>query len=310
MLNENSNDVFTPDKVTKKIKSGLGNGRGTLILAVAGTCVSLCATFMFCLVSIGFDFSQIGATVFWSRWASMAISTMCVYALVVLHKDEMNRLKKWYTGKTEELMEKSKTAVGEKFEEYLSEINMERRIEWYKRKMNGKIAKLSQKQLLLETQRQKPRIKKRIERIKEKIEKFKDRVSEEYIEVNKQNLKTRSKPISSVQVLSEARRGDSGEQNFRSESMYYGGKSIIKISLSLVMTAAFACVSLNDFIAGFTVASIVMIIFTVLSVVISIVSAILAANGCYKNVHVPNLLFKLKILSDFEEWKGEQIRHN
>lgn len=304
MIEEKSNEVFTPDKVKEKIKVGLGNGRGTLILAIAGTVVSLCATFMFCLISVGFDFIQLGKTAFWSRWVSMVVSTMCVYALVVLHKDEVNRLKPWYTKKTDELMSKAKDAVGEKFEEYLREINMSRRIEWYKRKMNGKIARLNQKQLRLETKRQKPRIRKRIERIKEKIEKFKARIADEYIEANKQTLRTRSRPISSAQVLSEATRGDGGEQNFRSESAYYGGKSVMKICLSLVMTAAFACVTLGDFVAGFNAASVVMIFFTLLSVVISIVSATLAANGCYKNVYVPNLLFKLEILQNFEAWKA------
>lgn len=300
---KDNNEPVTTDKMKEKIKSGLGNGRGTLILAIAGTVVSLCATFMFCFFSIGFDLSKLGEPVFWSRWVSMAISTLCVYALVVLHKDEVNRLKAWYTKKTDELMSKAKEAVGEQFEEYLREINMIRRIEWYKRKMNGKIAKLNQKQLRLETKRQKPRIKKRIERVKGGIDKFKARLTEEYIEANKQNLKTRSKPISSAQVLSEAQHGDGGEQNFRSESAYYGGKSVVKVCLSLFMTAAFASVTLGDLVVGFNAASVVVIFFTLLSVVISIVSAILAANGCYKNVHVPNLLFKLKILSDFEAWK-------
>lgn len=306
MLNENKNEVFTPDKVTKKIKSGLGNGRGTLILAIAGTVVSLAATFMFCLVSIGFDISQLGQSVFWSRWASMAISTMSVYALVVLHKDEVNRLKGWYTEKTEELREKGQKAVGDLFEEYLREINMTRRIEWYKRKMNGKIANLIHKQLRLETKPRTKKIQKKILRIVNRVEAFKARLTKDYIDKNKQTLKTRSKPISSAQVLSETHHGDNGEQNFRSQSAYYGGKSITKILLSLVMTAAFASVTLNDLVAGFNAASIVMIILTLLSVVISIVSAVLAANGCYKNVYVPNLLFKLKILSDFEEWKGKR----
>lgn len=310
MLKENPNETNTTEKVKEKIKAGLGNGRGTLLLAIAGTFVSLCATFMFCIFSIGFDPAQLGESVFWSRWASMALSTMCVYALVVLHKDEVNRLKEWYTKKNDELAGKAKDAVGEQFEEYLREINMERRIEWYKRKINAKIGRLKQKLLRAELKAQKKRIKKRIEKIKLQIVKYKARASKDYIDANKDNLKTRSKPISSAQVLSETQRGDSGEQNFRSQSAYYGGKSIMKVCLSLVMTAAFACVTLNDLKAGFTVASVVVIIFTLLSAVISIVSAILAANGCYKNVYVPNLLFKLKILSDFEEWKGKKDGKN
>ena len=55
---------------------------------------------------------------------------------------------------------------------------------------------------------------------------------------------------------------------------------------------------------GVNIASIVMTVLTVLSVFVSIVSAILAANGCYKNVYVPNLLFKLEILQNFEAWKA------
>ncbi len=294
---------FTPDVVKEKVKVGLGNGRGTLLLAIAGTVVALCATFMFCIFSVGFDFTKLGTTVFWSRWASMAISTMCVYSLVVLHKDEVNRLKKWYTERSEELAEKSKSVIGERFEEYLREINQTRRSNWYKSYMNAKIAKLNQKLLRLETRRPFPGTGKRIELIKANIERYRERNTDKYIAANRDNLKTRSKPISSMQVLSDSRRGDSGEQNFRSQSAYYGGKSIVKISLSLVMTAAFASVTLSDLVMGFTAASAVVIIFTLLSVVISIVSAILAANGCYKNVYVPNLLFKLEILSNFEEWK-------
>ena len=47
-----------------------------------------------------------------------------------------------------------------------------------------------------------------------------------------------------------------------------------------------------------------MLFIPLLSVFVSIVSAILAANGCYKNVYVPNLLFKLEILQNFEAWKA------
>lgn len=303
---EQEKEVFTTDVITRKVKVGLSNGRGTLLLAIVGTIVSFCATFMVCIFSIGFNLSQLGNSVFWSRWASMAVSTMCVYLLVILHKDEMNRLKPWYVEKYEEFQQKAQSAIGEKFEEYLREININRRIEWYKRKINGKIAKMNQKQLRLETRRKIPGIKKRIEQIKEQIEKLKEKIDEEYIEANKENLKTRSKPICSVQILSETQRGDSGEQNFRSASSYYGGKSLSKIILSLVMTAAFACVTLNDLETGFTVASVVVIIFTVFSMVTSIVFAVLAANGCYKNVYVPNLLFKLKILADYETWKANK----
>ena len=305
MIKEEAKEVFTTDVVKEKIKVGLGNGRGTLILAIAGTIISLSATFTFCLASIGFDFSQLSESVFWTRWVSMALSTMCVYALVVLHKDEMNHLRKWYMGKKNELNEKAKNAVAEKFEEYLREINLDRRIEWYKRKVNGKIARLNQKLFKVQLKRKKPGVEKRIERLKAKIEKFQHLVSDEYIEANKFTLRTRSKPITSIQVLSDAQRGDDGERNFRSASAYYGGKSVVKVCLSLLMTAAFACVTLTDIVTGFNAASIVMIIMTVLSVVISIVSAILAANGCYKNVYVPNLLFKLKILSDFATWKAK-----
>ncbi len=104
--------------------------------------------------------------------------------------------------------------------------------------------------------------------------------------------------------MSDTNRGYGGEVNFRSASAYYGGKSLAKICLSLAMTAAFACVVVQNFGMGVNIASIVMTVLTVLSVFVSIVSAILAANGCYKNVYVPNLLFKLEILQNFEAWKA------
>ena len=303
MLKEKPNEVFAPDVVTKKVKAGLGNGRGTLLLAIVGTCVSLCASFMFCLASIGFDFSQLAQTTFWSRWASMSISTLCVYALVILHKDEVNRLNAWYVEHRKIIADKSNT-VGEEFEAYLKDFNLKRRVDWYRRKVNEKIAGLNQKLLRAELRRQTKRVKHRIEQIKKKIEKFKERITDEYIEANKYTLKTRSKPISSAQVLSDTNRGYGGEVNFRSASAYYGGKSLAKICLSLAMTAAFACVVVQNFGMGVNIASVVMTVLTVLSVFVSIVSAILAANGCYKNVYVPNLLFKLEILQNFEAWKA------
>ncbi len=295
-------EVFTPDVVTKKVKAGLSNGRGTLMLAIVGTCVSLCASFMFCLASIGFDFSQLAQTTFWSRWASMSISTLCVYALVILHKDEVNRLNEWYVERRKIISEKVKI-VGEEFEDYLKEFNLKRRIDWHKRKINDKISCLNQRLLCAELKRQTTGVQKRIVKIKKKIGKLKERITDEYIEANKYTLKTRSRAISAAQVLSDTNCGYNGEVNFRSASAYYGGKSLAKICLSLAMTAAFACVVVQNFGMGVNIASIVMTVLTVLSVFVSIVSAILAANGCYKNVYVPNLLFKLEILRNFEAWK-------
>jgi len=295
-------EVFTPDVVTKKVKAGLSNGRGTLMLAIVGTCVSLCASFMFCLASIGFDFSQLAQTTFWSRWASMSISTLCVYALVILHKDEVNRLNEWYVERRKIISEKVKI-VGEEFEDYLKEFNLKRRIDWHKRKINDKISCLNQRLLCAELKRQTTGVQKRIVKIKKKIGKLKERITDEYIEANKYTLKTRSRAISAAQVLSDTNCGYNGEVNFRSASAYYGGKTLAKICLSLAMTAAFACVVVQNFGMGVNIASIVMTVLTVLSVFVSIVSAILAANGCYKNVYVPNLLFKLEILRNFEAWK-------
>lgn len=295
-------EVFTPDVVTKKVKAGLSNGRGTMMLAIVGTCVSLCASFMFCLASIGFDFSQLAQTTFWSRWASMSISTLCVYALVILHKDEVNRLNEWYVERRKIISEKAKI-VGEEFEDYLKEFNLKRRIDWHKRKINDKISCLNQRLLCAELKRQTTGVQKRIVKIKKKIWKLKERITDEYIEENKYTLKTRSRAISAAQVLSDTNFGYNGEVNFRSASAYYGGKSLAKICLSLAMTAAFACVVVQNFGMGVNIASIVMTVLTVLSVFVSIVSAILAANGCYKNVYVPNLLFKLEILRNFEAWK-------
>lgn len=314
MLKE-EREVLTVADVTKKVKSGLGNGRGTLILAIVGICVSLCSSFMFCLASIGFDFQELGNSMFWSRWASMSITTLFAYVLVILHKDEINRLKEWYVENTKTIADKSKTA-GEDFEEYLRELNLRRRIEWYKRKMNERIGRLAHKMQILELKSKSTETVKNVElkskpteTVKKKIERYRTFVSDEYIEENKYALKTRSKPIRSVQVLSETQRGDNGEINFRSASAYYGGRALAKLVLSLCMTAAFSCVVVQNFETGINIASIVMTILTVLSLFVSVLSAIMAANGCYRNVYVPNLLFKLKILADYETWKEQRTKN-
>lgn len=299
MIQQEEKNPFTPEAVTKKVKAGLSKGRGTLVLAILGIAVSLASSFMFCLASIGFDFTQLTQTVFWSRWASMSISSLCAYVFVILHKDEVNRLNPWYLEKTKLLAEKSESA-GKDFEEYLKEVNLQRRIEWYKRKINGKIGTLQRKLQSLEL-KNKP-----TEKLKKQIETYEYFVSEEYIEKNKSVLRTKSKPITSAQVLSETQKGDGGEMNFRSASAYYGGKTAIKLALSLAMTAAFACVVVQSFGVGINIASVVMAVLTVLSVFMSVLSAIFAANGCYKNIYVPNLLFKLEIISDFEEWKTKK----
>ena len=142
-------EMITVSDVTKKVKTGLGNGRGTLILAIVGISVSLASSFMFCLASIGFDFTQLQQTVFWSRWASMSISSLFAYALVILHKDEVNRLKPWYTEHLRLLADKSATA-GDSFEEYLKQLNLQRRVEWYKRNLREKVARLNEKILRAE----------------------------------------------------------------------------------------------------------------------------------------------------------------
>lgn len=297
---EDSHDVgITSEVVTKKIKSGIGNGRGTLLLAVFGVIVSIGSSFMFCLASIGFDFAQLANSVFWSRWAALAIASFVAYALVILHKDEMNRKNEWYVENLQKIADKA-SETGEQFELYLQQLNIKRRIEWYKRNINDKIAALNAKVLQYEL-KNKP-----TDKLKAQIALYTSRLSDEFIERNKYALKTRSKPISSVQVLSETNRGDNGETTFRSASAYYSGKSALKLVLSLVMTAAFSCVVVQNFAVGIDIASVVMTVLTVLSVLISVMSAIMAANGCYKNVYVPNLLFRLKILSDYEGWKKEQ----
>lgn len=290
------NQSATTADITKRVKTSLSQGRGTLILAVVGIAISLCSSFMFCLASIGFDFSQISETAFWSRWASMSVSALFAYALVILHKDEVNRLNKWYVDNLKILSEKS-AAAGDEFDEYLKEFNLQRRIDWYKRKINAKIGKLNHKLLNIELKGRPT------EKIKERIKKYKERISEEFLEANKYSLKTGSKAISSSQVLSETQRGDDGEVNFRSAAAYYGGKALIKLCFSLCLTAAFACVVVQNFTVGINIASITMTVLTVLSLLISVVSATLAANGCYRNIYVPNLQLKLKILSGFEKWK-------
>ena len=187
--------------------------------------------------------------------------------------------------------------IGEKFDEFLKIYNERRRIEMYKRQINEKIAALNQRALALEIRG------KSSGSIQSKIERYKERITDVFIASNKNALKTRSKPISAIQVLSEARRGDGAETNFRSEGSYYFGKGAAKIILSLVMTAAFACVVVQNFNVGISIASIVMTILSVLSTLISVFSAIMAANGCYRNVYVPNLLYRLKILADYDAWR-------
>ena len=63
-------ELVTAEKVVKVAKKAVGGGRGTLALAVVGIAISLGSSFMFCLASIGFDFTQLGEMTFWSRWAS------------------------------------------------------------------------------------------------------------------------------------------------------------------------------------------------------------------------------------------------
>lgn len=289
-------EIITTEKIAANAKKAVSGGRGTLALAVVGIAISLGSSFMFCLASIGFDFTQLGEMTFWSRWASMSISALFAYGLVVLHKDEVNRLNKWYQDNLKLLAEKSAT-VGDDFDEYLKDVNLKRRIEWYKNYVNGKLAKLNEQVLRRELNG------KSTEKLKKKIEKYKARVTEEYLETNKYVLKTRSKPFSAAQILSESRRGDGGEENLRSAAAYYGGKALTKLVMSLCMTAAFACVIVQNVEIYVNVASIVMTVMAVMAVLISVVSAILAANGCYRNIYVPNLQLKLKILSGFEKWR-------
>lgn len=296
MIKDPNKEPISTEVVIKKAKTALGGGRGTFALAVIGSAISLASSFMFCLASISFDFTQLQLGAFWSRWASMAISTLFTYALALIHKDEVNRLNKWYVENLSYLADKSKT-VGVEFEIFLQEFNLQRRIEWHKRKINNKLGKLNQKFLRLQLKN------KSTEKVAIRIEKYKHLISTEYIEANKYALKTRSRTITSAQVLTETQRGNDGEENFRSTAAYYGGKAVTKLILSLLITICFASVVVQNFTAGIDVAAITMTILMVLSLLISVVSAVMAANGCYKNVYVPNLQFKLKIISSFEDWK-------
>ena len=272
----------------------LGNGRGTLILAIVGVALSTSSAFMFCLVGVGFDFSQLTTSLFWSRWASMCLATLSSYFFVLLHKDEKNKLNPWYQQKVRLLLDLS-VETGADFDSYLFHYNRERKIAWFKNRVNGKIAKLNAK-ITWRKLKGKP-----TDDLESKIAIYRACLSEKYIAENENSLKTRSKPIRSAQVLTEAQKAGRDEENFKSAGAYYGVKSIAKIALSLMVTIAFASVILQNLGSG-SVASIAMTIFTLLSTVISIFSAILAANGCYKTVYVPNLLFKIKILKGYREW--------
>lgn len=272
----------------------LGNGRGTLILAIIGVALSTSSAFMFCLVAVGFDFSQLTTSIFWSRWACMCLAAMSSYFFVLLHKDEKNKLNPWYQKKIRLLLDLS-VETGANFDEYLCIYNRTRKINWFKNNLNCKIAALNAK-ITRKKLKGKP-----AEDLEKKIEILRTCLTDEYINRNEDALKTRSKPIRSAQVLTETQKADRGEENFKSAGAYYGVKSITKLLLSLISTIAFASVFVQNLASG-SVASIVMSIFTLLSIVISIFSAILAANGCYKSVYVPNLLFKIKILKGYREW--------
>lgn len=299
MIKENNDIPFTSGDITGKIRTSLSKGRGTLLLAIVGILISLSSSFIFCLASIGFDFTQLKEVIFWSRWASMAVSALFSYALVLLHKDEVNRLTKWYVENHRLLAEKS-AAVGNEFDSYLKEVNLNRRIEWFKNKTNAKIGKLNQKILRAEL-KGKP-----TDKLKAEMEKYKQCVTEEYLEANKYTLKTRSKPFSTAQILSESQKTAGAEENFRSATAYYGGKAVFKLLFSLCTTAAFACVIVQNMGVQVNLASIVMTIMAAMAVLTSVVSAILAANGCYRNIYVPNLQLKLKILAGFEKWREKK----
>lgn len=298
MIKEHDNGLVAESiagMATKKVKSALGNGRGTLALAIIGGVISTASSFMFCLVSIGFDFTQLATTAFWSRWASMFISTLVTYVLVVIHKDEVNRLKGAYVDELKKLRNFEHT---DEFEEFLKEYNLTRKVAWHKSHINAKIAKLKTLRLKLDLKDRSTA------KADGKIKTYEKLVDDGYIAENLHTLKTKSKPISSAQVLTETKKAQLGEENFRSAGMYYGSKGAVKLCLSLLMTSAFASVVVENFSVGINVASIVMVLFTVLSMILSTASAITAANGCYRNVYVPNLQFKLKIISAFDRWKA------
>lgn len=302
MIKENNDNLITVPEITTKVKSSLGKGRGTLILAVIGILLSLGSSFLFCLASIGFDFSQFKEMTFWSRWASMSISALFAYALVLLHKDEVNRLNKWYVDNLKLLADKS-AAVGDEFDKYLQEVNLKRRIEWFKNTMNAKIGVLNAKLLTAELKG------KSAEKFKMEIEKYKQCLTDDYIEANKHTFKTGSVPFSRAQILSESQKAEGEEENFRSATGYYAGKAFLKLLFSLITTVAFACVVVQNFGLYVNVASIVMTIMAAMAVLTSVVSAVLAANGCYRNIYVPNLQLKLKILAGFEKWQEEKIKN-
>ena len=293
-------EPITTSAVTGQIKNVLGNGRGTLILAIIGVGLSTASTFMFCLASVGFDFTQLSEPAFWSSWASVFMTMICSYALVILHKDEKNRLNEWYVEKMTLIMNLS-TAAGLSFDEYLEWFNLQRRIAWYKNDINAKIAKLNGKIIKYKLKGKPTDI------LEKQIETFRACLAEEYIEENKYSLQTRSKPIRSSQVLTESKKGTDGEENFRSPSAYYSVKVVLKIVMYFVIAVAFAAVVVQNFMVGVDVAAITKTILSCLSIVLAIISAIFAANGCYKTVYVPNLLFKIKILTGYGAWKEEKV---
>lgn len=296
-------EPITTDDITKKAKNILGNGRGTLLLAILGVSLSTASAFMFCLASIGFDFSLLVQSAFWSRWASMCIATLSAYFCVLIHKDEKNRLNPWYTEKLRLLMELS-ISTGFNFDAYIEELNEERKEAWFKNDINAKISVLSGKIVNRKLKG------KSFDDLEAKIKVYQSCITPGYLAANKYLLKTHSRPIRASQVLTEKQNKTAAEENFLSPTSFYGGKTVTKVVSSLIFTAAISSVVVQNFEAGFNAASVVMTIFTLLSVTMSIMSAVFAANGCYKNVHVPNLLFKIKILTGYNEWQKRKTPQN
>lgn len=290
-----SENNYTTGDVTALIKKAAGNGRATLVLAVLGTLIASASTFMFCLIPIKFDFEKILEPSFWSKWLAMCISTISAFALVTIHKDEKNKLSPWFTEK-KALIGELGAQLSSDFDIYLEEINLERRIKWHKAFVNRKIGLLKKKVLKLKL-KNKP-----YSKYDAQIKEWERLLTAEYLEENKYNLKTKSKPLHRCEIVTDTHdRG--GEEGKKSTVNYYSTHTIFKVSLSLAMSAAFACILLDNFEVGINAAGIVSILLSMLSIALSVVSGILTANGCYRNVYMPNVLFSIKILRGYYEWQ-------
>lgn len=306
------NEKFTADNIGKKVKSAMGNGHATLVIMILGVAMAVSSVFVTCFVSIGFDFTQIGTPTFWLRWLTVLSATLSSFFFVLVHRDDVNKLKSVYTDKMQEINEQGKR-VKKNFDDFLFEYNTERRIEWHKASINRKIGKYNEKILrckiklvkYLPSSRRRKKCEKKIAKYTDKINAYQEQITESYIEQNKYSLKTRSRAISRMTILSDRIKVDD-EEYIQNVSVFYGKKGFVRVVLSFVIAICIACILPDPHTGAVTWASALSLIMTLLSILVACLGGMMTANDALKNVHVPNALFKLKVLTAYFEWDSKQ----